>query len=292
MAQPKLFLVLSSGFCGSYWLAASLDKHPGISCSCAAFVGMKVPHDSFEFGKYDPGVIDAFVREQGITTIDDLFDRLKARKPANAAGDVHAYRGSVYKGAIGRAPHQPAALAHLVRHPVVLLERIALEQIHRYTSFPRIQELMTKAFPGVCGALEPILAGIDWQIGADLRGLGFLFAILELQRVFTDLEVVPEIKLWAFENLISDRDTFARLVHELTGGAVRASDEYLDDIFDRGNLETSGRYRRTSVNSASSPDQVFAHWAEQEREAFRRLMHARDIPTLYRSVGYDFAFVD
>lgn len=292
MSQSEYFLVLSNGYCGSLWLAASLDKHPDISCSCSKWIGLGIPHDSgFDFGSRDPAAISMIIEEMGLKGIDDLFDRLVARKPAKLTGDVHGYRVATYHDALGKSIHRPANLAHLVRHPVPLLERITQEMVHRYTSFPRIQRLMTQNFPQVGKVLGPALVGLEWRFDTEGRGLGFLYGLNEFYRVIEDVRAAPNIPLWAFEHLNSDREVFASLVSALSNGAVSASEEYLNTIFDPQSLATSGRFRKTGVDMASQPEAIFAKWLPQEQEAFRRVVRAFGLPALYQPVGYGFDFI-
>lgn len=293
MTCHSLFLVLSSGYCGSLWLAQALDRHPDVSCSCS-LVGLSIPHDGgFDFSKHDPGEIDAMMRALGINSIDEHFDRVLARKSARAAGDVHGWRVSSYREAIASRPHRPAALAHLVRHPITLLERITQEQVHRFHSFPRIRQSMMELFPRLCQAYQPVLAGMEWDFGADgYRSLGFLSALNEIVLVLNDMEQGADIPLWPFEELTSSRDAFRRLVDTLTGGAVTATPAYLDAIFDPSALDNSGRYRKTGIDRTSSPADIFGRWSPQEQEAFRRIARLRLMPDLYRSVGYDFDFIE
>jgi hypothetical protein len=291
--MDKYFLVMSSGYCGSYWLGSALDRHPDISCTCSKIVGLSIPHDSgFDISRHDPAIINEMMNRQGIASIDDMFDRVTARKPAKAGGDVHGWRISNYRENCAKLPHRPAALMHLIRHPAVLLERLSLEHVHRYKTHPRITTVMSGLFPEVCEQLQPILFGLDWKIEEDLRGLGFLFGLNDLLRVLHDVESSREIPLLTFENLMSSPAVFADLVHTLTGGSVVATADYLETIFAPDNLENSGRYRKTSVGRGSQPAEVFAKWSPQEQEAFRRVARTYSIAELYQSVPYDFSFID
>lgn len=290
MRHPKLFMVLSSGYCGSLWLAGSLDRHPSISCSCGP-VGIYRDHDSgFEFGRYDPGIIHRLLGYDEAMVIDEHLDKVIARKPALVAGDVHGWRVSTFLEAKASS-QRSMELAHLVRHPVPLLERMTLEYIHRYKSFPRVQQVLNEAFPQLVRFVQPILAGMEWDLEAnDFRGLAFLYALRDLIRVFDEMESGKQFPVWAFEDISNSREKFAGLVDFLGQGAVSASNEQLDAVFDPENLKNSGRFRKTGVSMKSAPKDVFFAWAEHEQEAFRRAARMYDLRNLYQRVGYDFEF--
>lgn len=291
MDDYRYFLILSSGYCGSLWLGAALDKHPEISCSANRLIGLSLPHDSgFDFSAQDPAIVDAMIRDQSIKSIDDLFERVRLRKRARLAGDVHGYRVATYGNAVASAPHREAVVAHLIRHPVILVERITREYIYRFQSFPRWRRELTTLFPTVCEALAGGLSGIAWDIGEDMRGFGFLFAIRDVVTIFREIAQSPDLTLWAFEHLQADPEVLSRLVSLLSGGAVVASPEFLAAVYNEESLKNSGRYRRTDVTGAVDPAGIFSAWLPQEREAFRRLAAPFDLARLYQRVGYRFDF--
>lgn len=290
MSQSAYFLVLSSGYCGSLWLAAALDRHPGISCSGNRLLGLRIPHNSaFDFSAIDPLLVSHMVDFGGVATPSETFRLCQQRKPgAVAFGDVHGWRVKTLKD----FPAEQPALAHLVRHPVVLLERIIQEQIHRYRQFPRIRVAMDGAFSDLCEAYGPLLKGLTYDLADQERGPCFLWGIHELRAVFDEIRSRPDIPLWGFERLIADRAHYADLVSSLTGGAVIADDLYLDTLFTVEQAASSGRFRGSGLTSTTDPADVWDGWLEQEKDVFRRLCAHFDPATLYAPVGYSLDFMN
>lgn len=289
MTRHRHFLVLSSGYCGSLWLGAALDRIPQISCSSSRLYGLTIPHNSgIDLSAIDPLLIHALTTGSVGSTPSDTFIRCAQHKPeAVALGDVHGWRVETLPETL---PEQPV-LSHLVRHPVVLLERMVQEQAHRYREFPRVRAFMTDTFSGLRQTYGAALDGLEYSLQQQERALSFLWGFHEIYRAVLGVSQRPDIPLWGFERLINDRAHFCALVSQLTGGAVEADSAVLDTLFTKTEQQQLGRYRNSGLNSQTDPAEVWAGWAPQEQAVFRRLSDLFDLRALYAPVGYSFDFL-
>jgi hypothetical protein len=292
MSEKRHFLILARGYCGSLWLAAQLDRHPEISCTAGLYVGLAIPHDSdAALANFAPDQLSAIAAKYAADGIDSQFERLAKRKPARVLGDVHGFRLLSYRRALAAQPHRPAAIGHLVRHPVTLLERIVSENLHRAET-AEMREAFVAALPDTANRLRPLLLGTEWPL-EKARDIVFLHSALDL--FGTALEVAEGnklgIPLWSFEQLTSDRRTFASLVDFVSAGAVSADEPYLAKVFSAASLDNSGRFRKSSIDRKAAPADIFARWKPHERRLFRSLAERLDFPSLYTPVGYSFDFV-
>jgi hypothetical protein len=291
MTDKGYFLVLSSGFCGSLWLAAQLDKHPEISCTSNGFIGLAMPHDSgTDFSAVDPAHWDHIQSQLDVATPDKLLAKVEARKVARAVGDVHGFRVESYLTAKDEI-HRPVVVQHLVRHPVTLLERMALEHAHRFQSFPRIAEAMVQKLPVAAPQLSHVFSGIPLDYNS-IRFVALFYAVRDLIRVLQEITRTPDIPLVAFEQVIGSPDAFSSLVGTLSGGLVEADETYLGHVFSPDSLENSGRYRRSAVSHRVGAAEQYAKWTPAEQQVFQRLLTSYRLEERYAAAGYDFSFGD
>lgn len=289
MKSYRHFLVLSSGYCGSLWLGAALDRFPEISCSSSRLYGLSVPHNSgLDLSAVDPYLIGKLVQMQSVPTPSAVFALCAQHKPgAIALGEVHGWRVKTLHETL---PEHPT-LAHLVRHPVVLLERIVQEEIHRYRHFPRVRTFMTDKLDLLLQTHSLLLNGLNYDIGQQERSLPFLWGVHRLHTVLQEASGRPDIPLWGFERLLNDRSHFSDFVSALTDGAVDADPTVLDSLFAHTEQQQLGRFRSSGLDSHTDPASVWNGWLPQERALVHRLFDVFDPATLYAPVGYTFDFL-
>lgn len=291
MSGKAYFLVLSSGYCGSLWLAAQLDKHPDISCTCNGF-GLALPHDSGrDFSTVDPAAWTQLYRDLDIGTPEKLLTRVESRKEARVVGDVHGFRVETYLEAVKSEAHRPATVMHLVRHPITLLERMTLENSHRYQSFPRIAQCMQQNLQKSAKTLGKFFFDLPIDFNT-LRFISFFYAVWDLIRVFQEIHATPDLPLVQFESVISFPKIFSDLTKILSSGLVEADKTYLVNVFSQESLENSGRYRRSAVTHRTSAAEQYGKWSPGEQEVFRRLRESYALDELYAKAGYDFFLGD
>lgn len=289
MTRQRHFLVLSSGYCGSLWLGAALDRLPEISCSSSRLYGLTIPHNSgINLAAVDPCLINAIATASAGATPSAMFTQCAQRKAgATVLGDVHGWRVETLPETL---PEQPV-LAHLVRHPVVQLERIVQEQAHRYREFPRIRAFMTDNFSALCQKYGAALNGLEYSLDHPERALSFVWGFHEIYRVMLEVAARPDIPVWGFEPLINDRAHFRAFVCLLTGGTVEVDSAVLDSLFTHSEQQQLGRFRNSGLNSHTDPAGVWAGWIPQEQALFRRLAETLNPAALYAPVGYSFDFL-
>ena len=105
-----------------------------------------------------------------------------------------------------------------------------------------------------------------------------------------EITSVPEACHVTIERLMSDRDYFAWLVSELTGGEQIADAALLDKIHSEEHLQ-SGRHTGRGQGRALDSRAQFAAWTDWEKSEFRSAMERLNLKSVYAPFGYDFSFV-
>lgn len=289
-ADRTYFLVLSFGYSGSFWLGSTLDRHPQISCTANQVIGLTLPHGT-TIGNKNPLKMAGLESEARPATIDEQFDRVAERKPALAVGDVHGWNGTTYFEAAARAPHRPARIAHVLRNPIVLLERIRLEHVHRFTRFQDFRAGMMRLLPSIVASLADILTHDRWKSPSEVQDIAFICALNDLMRMIPGIINTQSFPQYRFEELMGSPALLAQLISYLTNGLVEVDDRYLDEIFDPAALDKTGRYRNTGVDRNTSAGAVFDRWPAHEQDAVFRLCSVIPLRPLYEKLGYQLDFL-
>lgn len=283
MSAPRHFLITSHGRTATYWLAASLNRHPDVLCSHGPVLPpvldyREQPPD--EVALHAHTTQDAFGRK----TLDEFFEALEQAGPARVYGNVHAYSAHTLFGGLHRtAVRRNPVVFNLLRHPITRIESLKRRLLYETTFSPPARGRLEREFEVF--VTPDVLATVRANCDVDLdppEHRAFLYAlcfILALDRL--DLEI-PVTHL-PMERLTKDVDFFTWVFSQVTQGAVRTDAVYLRQVFAAGRMN-----HQAEETSAVGR---FEAWAPWMRVAFRAAMAVWDLERLYAPMGYDLSFV-
>jgi len=282
------FLVLSDGCCGSAWLAANLDRHPLVACTCGFGVGLEVDH-------IDGGIwIDRKIRGDRMTqkyqanSVTDHFELIEKKYPsALVLGDVHGFTVYQYLRNLQlKGVHDSTRLAHLIRHPITYFER-SLQ--HYIWAFEEYGEEFSKPILNKAKSLHHAIK-LDRFFEfdpSDLRMVCFLSCLQDFPNHAENIWLARNIKTIYFEKMLSDPDYYADVVRHLTGGQVEVHSDYLEEVFSSESVQNTGRIMKTTCTYKSDPMLQFNEWSNLEQMLFTVVTSSLNLIEKFSHCDYD-----
>jgi hypothetical protein len=301
----RYFLVTSSGASAAGWLAASLNQHPDICCSCGSAPVSNSIHyhhvSTPEFLERHAAFLTAHCVGPQATprSIDQMFQELEGFRSVGFYGNVHAETVLTYHASLRTCPPlRRFTVANLVRHAIPRAEA-RYRSIHQDSeASPGMAKVCDFQFRDRVNRLPSVADAILEQIGdieSDPKKRRFTSAILETigaSTEFVNEAAQAPMDHYRIEDLKGNREHYQGFVRKMTNGNLDPAPQYLDAIFSEENLN-SGRCRNDSLAKVPppSPEAQWRAWSEWQRRAFQAAMVSSRFHEQFETVGYSFAFV-
>jgi hypothetical protein len=300
------FLLTSSGAAASQWLAATLDRHPDICCTCGAWMPETDPGevcDTTHSGINEVAQLhleNFLAPEAPPKPIDFLFDNLETRKAVRVYGNIHAETVTTYANKIRKHPlRRTVRVANVIRHPVSRTE----SKFNILTYDQKVSPPMSRAYEiqleDRLSRFRPLAKAIADQIGDFLAHpvqrtfVNSLLDTVEGLEEFRSKGVSEGLVHFQIERIRSDREVLRELIRFITDGALDPGERYLDWALSEENL-AGGRYRKeaSALRPPLGPGGQWREWTEWQRRAFQAAMAVCGLHRPYEERGYDFSFVE
>ncbi|HEY2845929.1 MAG TPA: hypothetical protein VGJ09_19870 [Bryobacteraceae bacterium] len=239
---PQLFAVISWGCAATAWLANVLNRHPDLYCVHAANLTWQVLGDC--------------ERLDGARYLRVIGSQGHAR---GAAGDIHGISRHL-------VPECRQTFGEKFNAVVVVREPLARihSQLALFGDFDGLRAWNVDYIDGVIERTGIKIAQEDYASRLFVHAANMLNAILEEPAVG---------KIYRSEDLTSEAATLRDFVHEITGGKVSASSEWLESA-----LQTA----RINAHASRHAGAELEDW---QMDAIRRVVDPRSWE-IYESLGY------
>ena len=287
--MPKTFFIVTCcGFSGSKWLAAALDRHPDILCTHAA-TDLRIWDRSYNTQELlDCADEEWFGRIK--KPLDEYLGELAGLGDATVCGNVHRYRVTDLVQICEKwPPETPFHIANLVRHPVLWVESGANQYAHLgktniMNRYEMLQSCMMELEFYRHLEHRHRIDLLDWNV------LAFLSVCMYMSALVPDVQLVNGMRHVPMESITTDAALFTEIVFGLTGGHVKITDEYVDEVMAMGQIN---RHRREQTKkSGRTATEQFTAWAPWQKEGFLYFAGKFGVREIYEPLDYDFSFCD
>ena len=239
------------------------------------------------------------VRDNPVRDLQKMYEELQWYEPKSKHyGNVHVCFAQQALEYLKEAPlTRDVRLVNLIRHPIPRTEA-AIKGVMSISSFYQDSDWHQGITEGMNAIVDTqperrLQAerrfGVDFRVERNRAVLYSYYHALHNDSWAGEITSVPEASHVMIERLMSDRDYFAWLVWELTGGEIRADAALLDRVFSDDHLQ-SGRH--TGKGRSPGPRAQYAAWTEWERFEFMQVMGRLNLASVYAPFGYDLSFVE
>lgn len=278
----NLYVVCTRGCTASRWLSRSLEKLDGLECSHGT--NALTDYESSEYTRDE--LIDCIHQEwfERQSMPVDEFLRSNVRDGDKVySGNVHRYQVARHDALFQQAPSIP--VANVVRHPVTWLDsRTALFRfLMEFT--PHVGQQLHYTIVTNFDALRPFSKEFGVSL-TDPEVMAFVANIAALYELEKDARLMERYPTFAMESLCSDRETFTRLVLQISGGRRLPTGNELDSVFGSGRL-----HQHRSVPERSEAE-TFAAWPAWKQRLSAPVLLCTGLAERYQSLGYDWSFLD
>jgi len=240
------------------------------------------------------------VRENPIRNLQKMYDELQWYEPRSRYyGNVHVCFALQALEYLRENPlARDVTLANLIRHPVPRTEAAIKGVLSIATKYKDSDwhAGITEGMDAVVDTHAERRREIEKRFRVDFseqRNRAVLYSYyvaIHNDSWAGEITSVPEACHVTIERLMTDRDYFAWLVSELTGGEQAADSAFLDKIHSAEHLQ-SGRHTGRGQGRALDSRSQFAAWSDWEKFEFRHAMERLNLKSVYAPFGYDFSFV-
>lgn len=268
--DSHVFLVSAQGYAGDHlfsWFSKSLNAHPDIFCYLA-----------------NEGSRPKYFKERSRSERPDLFTYVKfisdVGRTYSAVGDCYSYR-AYQLSALRDCYGDSVRFVNLIRHPFIWS--------YYYVSWRCSNMRMPSSAPN---PIEHEWSRVDHSKFKGLKSytktdveIWAFYRAMEFMDNHFQRDLSVDCRHIPIESVVNDRDLYISIVSYLTHDRLNCSADYLNIVWNWLDKPFRGELPFTL-----SPSDVWALWADWQKEAFYCLVKPSSLESFAKSGGYVFDF--
>jgi hypothetical protein len=279
--EKKYFLITSYGRTATYWIASLLNQHKDIICNH----GPSISDVSFDVSKNE--IPDEYVlkihKDKNIffnLTLDELFDNLQKRGPAEAYGNVHGYAAHSIPSLLKNS-NRKINVINIVRHPITRIESLYRRIIYEMNFNNYLKEEFQNQYINIVSDNISIYVKNEFNINIDnFKNKIFLYVLcLVINHDYKDLNT--NILHVQMERITKDREYFIWVLKYLMDNSIFIDKSYIDTI--------SYIKRKNIKNYEILSSKQYELWDVWKKETFKKMLN-NETKDKYDKLNYSFPF--